>query len=239
MALPSRYDVRLMRFPPFQERLLDAVSPVCERYGLVLAGGHAVRAHGFTDRLSKGLDFATESPLPDVTDGVVAAFQEAGLETSIIEVTPRLGRLVVADATTGETCEFDLMREALQERPISCGALRVLGLDDAVGLKMRAVHERSLARDIIDVASVAHLYSYRALERLAAVHHDSFSVHELLTRLEFVDLMEDETFEAHGVGEERIKEIRRFAQGWVEDIKLRRADDGDVDYDADDVPDID
>ncbi|MEQ4718652.1 hypothetical protein [Nonomuraea sp. B19D2] len=174
-----------MHFPPFQERLLHAVSPVCERYGLVLAGGYAIKAHGFTDRPSKDLDFATamELPLPDVAN--------------------------------------------------------VLGLDDAVGLKMRAVHERSLARDIIDVAAVAHLYSYRALEQLAAMHHEFFSVYDLLARLEFVDLMDDEAFEAYGVGEERIKEIRRFAQGWVDDIKWRRADDGDVDYDADDLPDID
>ncbi|RVX47954.1 hypothetical protein EDD27_10907 [Nonomuraea polychroma] len=230
-----------MHFPPFQERLLHAVLPVCERYRLVLAGGYAIKAHGFTDRPSKDLDFATdvEIPLPDVALGVVGAFQEAGLEASIIEVTPRMGRLMVADVTTGETCEFDLLREALQARPSTCGTLKVLGLDDAVGLKMRAVHERSLARDIIDIASVAHLYSFRALERLAAMHHEYFSVHELHMRLEYVDLMDDEAFEAYGVGEERIKEIRRFAQEWVADIKLRRADDGDVDYDADDVPEID
>ncbi|MFI7697575.1 nucleotidyl transferase AbiEii/AbiGii toxin family protein [Nonomuraea sp. NPDC049480] len=230
-----------MHFPPFQERLLHAVLPVCERYGLVLAGGYAIKAHGFTDRPSKDLDFATakETPLPDVAAGVVGAFQKADLEASIIEVTPRMGRLMVEDMATGETCEFDLLREALQQAPITCGSLKVLGLDDAVGLKMRAVHERSLARDIIDIASVSHLYSYRELEQLAAMHHDYFSIHELLTRLEYVDLMDDEAFEAYGVVETQIKEIRRFAQGWAADIKLRRADDGDVDYDADDVPDID
>ncbi len=228
-----------MDFPPFQARMLDAVSPVCERYGLVLAGGYAMRGHGLTDRLSKDLDFATEMPLSDVVGGVTEAFHEAGLRASVIEVTPRMGRLMVEDPTTGETCAFDLLREALQERPITCGGLKVLGLEDAIGLKMRAVHERGLARDIIDVAAAAHLYSYRALEQLAVVHNDTFSVHELLSRLEFVDSMADEAFEAYGLDEERTREIRRFAQGWVEDIKLRRADDGDVDYDADDVPDID
>ncbi|MCK2221611.1 nucleotidyl transferase AbiEii/AbiGii toxin family protein [Actinomadura sp. ATCC 31491] len=230
-----------MRFPPFQERLLQAVLPVCGRYGLVLAGGYAIKAHGFTDRPSRDLDFATamEVPLPDVADGLAGAFQEAGLKAEIIEVTPRMGRMLVEDPVTGETCEFDLLREALQQRPITCGTIDVLGLDDAVGLKMRAVHERSLARDLIDIAAVAHLYPYRALEQLAAVHHDSFSVHELLMRLEYVELMDDEAFEAYGLAEERVREIRRFVQGWVEDIKLRRADDGDVDYDADDVPEPD
>ncbi|AQZ66131.1 unnamed protein product [[Actinomadura] parvosata subsp. kistnae] len=230
-----------MEFPPFQERLLHAVLPVCDSYGLVLAGGYAIKAHGFTDRPSNDLDFATamDMPLPDVAQGVIGAFQNAGLDASVIEVTPRMGRLMVRDLATGETCEFDLLREALQQRPITCGTLKVLGLDDAVGLKMRAVHERSLARDIIDIAAVSPHYSYRALEQLAAMHHEYFSVHELLSRLEFVDLMPDENFEAYGVREEQIKEIRRFTQGWIDDIKLRRADDGDVDYDGDDVPEID
>ncbi|TYB67204.1 nucleotidyl transferase AbiEii/AbiGii toxin family protein [Nonomuraea sp. PA05] len=230
-----------MRFPPFQERLLHAVLPVCDHYGLVLAGGYAIKAHGFTDRPSNDLDFATavDMPLPDVAQGVIGAFQEAGLDASVIEVTPRMGRLMVRDLATGETCEFDLLREALQQRPATCGTLKVLGLDDAVGLKMRAVHERSLARDIIDIAAVSPHYTYRALEQLAAMHHDFFSVHELLSRLEFVDLMPDENFEVYGVREEQIKEIRRFTQGWIDDIKLRRADDGDVDYDGDDVPEID
>ncbi|MGP3954648.1 nucleotidyl transferase AbiEii/AbiGii toxin family protein [Nonomuraea sp. 3N208] len=108
-----------MYFPPFHERLLHAVLPVCERYGLVLAGGYAIKAHGFTDRPSKDLDFATaeELPLPSVAAGVIGAFQSAGLSASIIEVTPRSGRLMVEDATTGEWCEFDLLREAFQQRP--------------------------------------------------------------------------------------------------------------------------
>ncbi|MFC7589101.1 hypothetical protein ACFQYP_39510 [Nonomuraea antimicrobica] len=115
----------------------------------------------------------------------------------------------------------------------------MVGLDDAVGLRMRALHEGGLAGDLIDVAAVAHLYSYRALERLGAAHHDGFSVHELLVRLEFADLMGPESFEAHGLDEERIKELRRFTRDWVADIKLRRADDGDADHDSPDVPEID
>ncbi|MEV0997643.1 nucleotidyl transferase AbiEii/AbiGii toxin family protein [Nonomuraea sp. NPDC050202] len=230
-----------MEFPPFQERLLRAVSPVCGHYGLVLAGGYALRAHGFTDRPGKDLDFATavDMPLPEVAQGVIGAFREAGLDASVIEVTPRMGRLMVRDPVTGETCEFGLLREALQQRPVTCGTLKVLGLDDAVGLKMRAVHERGLARDIIDIAAVSQHYSYRAFEQLAAMHHELFAVHELLSRLEFVGFMPDEDFEVHGVREEQIREIRRFTQGWMDDIKLRRADDGDVDHDCDDVPEID
>ncbi|MET7332851.1 nucleotidyl transferase AbiEii/AbiGii toxin family protein [Nonomuraea sp. NPDC005650] len=230
-----------MRFPPFQERLLHAVMPVCDRYGLVLAGGYAIKAHGFTDRPSKDLDFATaqETPLAEVAEGVSGAFRSAGLSARIIEVTPRMGRLMIEDGVTGETCEFDLLREALQERPVTFGLLKVLALEDAIGLKMRALHERSYARDVIDIASVSHLYAFRALESLAKVHHDEFSLYELASRLEVVDFMDDEEFERYGVGETRIKEIRCFALAWLEDIKLRRVDDGDADYDDPDLPDLD
>ncbi|QYC39318.1 hypothetical protein Nocox_08470 [Nonomuraea coxensis DSM 45129] len=230
-----------MDLPPFQERLLRAVLPACERHGLVLAGGHAVRAHGFTDRPSRDLDLATagETPLAEVADAVAAALREAGLDVSEVEVTPRSGRLLATDPDTGETCEFDLLREAFQQHPVTRGTIRVLSVEDTIGLKMRALHERSYARDIIDVAAVRHLYSFRELESLARPHHESFSVHELADRLEFADLIADEEFEAYGLDEEGVRAVRRFAREWLEDIKLRRADDGDVDYDAEDVPGVD
>ncbi|WP_246090025.1 hypothetical protein [Nonomuraea deserti] len=72
-----------------------------------------MRAHGFTGRPSGNLDFATaaELPLPLVVEGVLGAFQEAGLHASMIEVTPRTGRLTVEAA--GESRPFGLLREAL------------------------------------------------------------------------------------------------------------------------------
>ncbi|GHH67863.1 hypothetical protein GCM10017673_15530 [Streptosporangium violaceochromogenes] len=218
---------------------MRAVLPVCDRFGLVLAGGHAMNAHGLTDRPSDDLDFATaaETPLPEVADGVAEAFRAAGLVVTVVEVTPRMGRMVVGDPATGQRCEFDLLREAFQRQPVIVGDVSVLSLDDAVGLKMRALHERSLARDVIDVAAVSHLYGFRELEHLARLHNEEFSLAELVMRLEFVELIADEDFESYGVRGERVGEIRRFACAWVEDIKLRRADEGDAEYDE--VPGLD
>ncbi|WP_344969678.1 nucleotidyl transferase AbiEii/AbiGii toxin family protein [Streptosporangium fragile] len=228
-----------MILPPFQQRMMEAALPVCARFGLVLAGGYAMNAHGLTDRPSDDLDFATaaETPLPEVAHGVAEVFRAAGLDVTLVDVTPRMGRLVVSDPVTGQSCEFDLLREAFQRQPVIVGDVSVVSLDDAVGLKMRALHERSLARDVIDIASVSHLYGFRELEHLARLHNEEFSLAELVMRLEFVDLIADEDFEAYGLDEERIMEIRRFACAWVEDIGLRRAEEGDIEYD--DVPDLD
>ncbi|MFD0890268.1 hypothetical protein ACFQ08_37480, partial [Streptosporangium algeriense] len=121
--------------------------------------------------------------------------------------------------------------------PVTAGDVSVVSPDDAVGLKVRALHERGLARDIAAVADIAHLYGFRELERLAGRHTEDFSLAELVMRLEFAESIADEDFEAHGAGEERIGEIRRFATAWVEDIGLRRAEEGDAEYD--DVPEPD
>ncbi|MEV4748748.1 hypothetical protein ACFQVD_22220 [Streptosporangium amethystogenes subsp. fukuiense] len=111
------------------------------------------------------------------------------------------------------------------------------GPEAEVGPRVWALHERGLARDVIDVASVSEPYGFRELEHLARLHDEGFSLAELVMRLEFVALIADEDFEAHGVAGERLREIRRFAGAWVEDIGLRRAEEGDIDHD--DVPDPD
>jgi hypothetical protein len=231
----------VIRFPPFQERVLGMVLPACERFHLLLAGGHAMRAHGFMDRPSTDLDFATsaDTPLPEVAEGIAQALRAAGLEVSVLEVTPRYGRLLLKDPSTEEHCEVDLLREALQQQPSVCGELRVVALDDAVGLKMRALYERSLARDVIDIAAVAHLYSFRDLERLGGLHAEDFSLPELVMRLEFVEFIADEEFAAYGVTADRVRDIRRLTSAWADDIKMRRADDGDAEYDVSDLPGVD
>ncbi|TDE57637.1 hypothetical protein E1295_07610 [Nonomuraea mesophila] len=226
-----------MRLAPFHERLLHAVLPVFDRYGLVLAGGHAMRAHRFTDRPNADLDLATTAEVPPVAEGVRAAFRAAGLRASVIEVTPRTGRLTVEDA--GESCPVDLMREVFRRPPVRCGIVPVPSVEDTIGLTMRALHDRGHARDIIDVASVAHLYAFRELEGLGRAHDDGFEPYELASRLECAEFIGDDEFLAHGVDPRRIAEIRGFARAWVEDIKLRRVDDGDADLDDPDLPDID
>jgi len=43
--------------------LVEAVLPVCSRYGLAVAGGYAVKAHGLVERPSEDIDFATGAAL--------------------------------------------------------------------------------------------------------------------------------------------------------------------------------
>ncbi|ETK33947.1 hypothetical protein GCM10009530_17870 [Microbispora corallina] len=225
---------------PFHLRLIDDARPVLDRYGLLLAGGYALRAHGCVDRPVDDLTFVTEdeTPLPEVAAAVAGAYEGRGLTAEVCETAPRAARVVVTDEISGQAGEVTLLREPLRDRPADLGPCRVAGLDDAVGLKVRALHNRGLPRDFADVASVAGLYPFRLLEQLGAAHEDDWSAEDLVQRLETVDLLADEAFAAYGLDEERIAAVRRFAYAWVEDIKLRRVEDGDAEFDLD-VPEID
>lgn len=225
---------------PFHVRLLRAMSPAADRHGLALTGAPALRAHGLSGCPGGGLAFAGagETPLPDVAHDLAGALLTEGCQASVVEASPYACRLTVWDAG-GECCEVTLAREALREPPVTRDGITMAGLSDLAGLRTRDLHERGLAGDVADVAALAGTFSFRRLEQLAAAHLDGFSPHELLMRLEFVELMADESFEAHGLDEHRIGEIRAFARTWAEDIKLRRADDGDADYDDPDVPEVD
>jgi hypothetical protein len=44
--------------------LADAALPVCARYGLAVAGGYVVKAHGLVERPSEDVDFATCTAAP-------------------------------------------------------------------------------------------------------------------------------------------------------------------------------
>jgi hypothetical protein len=224
----------------FHLRLVEDARAVLGRYGLLLAGGHAMRAHGCVERPVDDLTFATadETPLPDIAAAVAGAFQGKGLSAEVCETDPRMARVVVTDDITGQACEVGLLRESLTDRPAVLEPFPALGLDDAVGLAVRDLHNRALPRDFIDVASVAGLYPFRLLERLGASHEDEWRTEDLIERLETVDLLADEAFAAYGLDEERIAAVRRFAYAWVEDIKLRRVEDGDADFDLD-VPEVD
>ncbi|WP_113698453.1 hypothetical protein [Nonomuraea lactucae] len=227
--------------------LLSAVLPVAERHGLVLAGGHALAAHGLTERPGEGIDFVTDTPrapvvpadVAEAAAGVVRDLREEGLEASVAEVTPRVARLAVTEPVTGECREVALHREALQRPPITRDGRRLLDLDDALGMAMRALHDRGLAGDLAAVAAAAGLRSFRDLESLARPYTDDFSMAELAMRLEFAELMPDEAFERCGLEPGRAGGVRAFARAWAEDIKQRRAEDGDADYDDPDLPAVD
>ncbi len=93
----------------------------------------------------------------------------------LVEATGRYARLTLWLPSSGEELEMDLLKEALVPRFVTVQvtartSVRALSLEDTVGLKARAWHDRFVIRDIIDLHAAAGTFSYIDLERLARRH---------------------------------------------------------------------
>jgi len=195
--------------------------------GLVLAGGYAISQYGLTSRPSRDVDFATASPLPlaEVTDRLAQAYRVAGYTVTVVEATARMACMDVTDGT--RSCEVDLLKEAIGP-PTRLTVGPVLAIDDAVGLKMRALFSRTMPRDIIDVrAAGAAGYSTLDLERLGRQHTPEFLDEELADRLAAAAELPERGFTAYGLTEDTIASLRAWALAWESDLRTRLAGEPD------------
>nr|WP_206442686.1 nucleotidyl transferase AbiEii/AbiGii toxin family protein [Streptomyces boncukensis] len=205
-------------------RLLADVLAVGGTYPLALTGGYAVQAHGLVDRLSQDLDVATENSdrMEDIAAVVRTGLEQRGWRVRALETDPLSARLIVTDPTSHEECEVDILKEALWRPPVHTEHGLVLSLQDVVGTKVRALADRGLARDLIDVQAAADRWSHIELEELGRRHaRDSFDLSELQARLGGADWIDDTEFAAYGLDDQAILLLRRWAQTWADDIAER------------------
>ncbi|MEV4936467.1 nucleotidyl transferase AbiEii/AbiGii toxin family protein [Streptomyces zaomyceticus] len=213
-----------MNLTELHRRLLADVLAVGDVYPLVLTGGYAVQAHGLVDRLSKDLDVATENPEPmeKIAAAVRAGLEQRGWQVRALETDPLYARLIVTDTSNGEECEVDVLKEALWRPPVKTQHGLVLSLEDVVGTKVRALADRGLARDLIDVRAATDRWSHIELEELGRRHaRDSFDLSDLQARLAGADWIDDTEFAAYGLDDHETIELRRWAQEWADDIAER------------------
>jgi hypothetical protein len=109
-----------------------------------------------------------------------------------------------------------------------------LSMDDAIGCKVRALADRGVARDLIDVRAASHWRSTAELENLGRrLAREEFSLEGLATRLDGAKWFDDEEFVAYGLGEADIGDLREWAQAWCDEIR-RRLYAENFDFDGDD-----
>jgi hypothetical protein len=221
--------------------LVDAVLPVCSRYGLGIAGGYAVKAHGLVERPSEDIDFATgtAAPVEQIVDALAGAYQEAGFEVQVLSADGRKGHLLVT-FPLGGTYRVDVLKEPLNHPIVWMEFGPVIALADAVALKMGALHDRALPRDVLDAHGASSLFT-RA-ELITACHaalDDEFSLEILRDQLAFASTYPDEAFTRYGARPEFIAEVKAWALSWSTEIGLDIAesepwsdDDQDTDLDA-------
>jgi hypothetical protein len=174
------------------------------------------------------LDFATgdHEPLPDIAEHVRQAFASAGYGTRVVEATGRYARLVLRLPGSGDELEIDLLKEALGPRWITVqltpgASVRAVSLDDAVGLKARAWHDRFVIRDIIDLHAAADAFSYADRENLARRHEPALDLGTILDHLAGISVFPDEDFAEYGLDDPAIASLRAWATGWYDDLARR------------------
>ncbi|GHB01789.1 nucleotidyl transferase AbiEii/AbiGii toxin family protein [Streptomyces termitum] len=213
-----------MRLTGLHRRLLDDVLAAGTEYPLVLTGGYAVQAHGLVDRLSRDLDVATENPRPmgEIAAHLRAELEARGWRVRTVETDPLSARLIATDPATGEACEVDVLKEVLCGPPERREFGLLLSLRDVVGTKVRALADRGMARDLVDVRAAAARWSPEELEELGRQHaRDGFDLEELRAKLDGTVWIDDDEFTALGLDADRITALRRWAQHWADDIGER------------------
>jgi len=160
--------------------------------------------------------------MESIASTVRAGLEERGWQVRALEADPLAARLIVTDPADGEECEVDILKEALWRPPVQTPHGLVLSLDDVVGTKVRALADRGLARDLIDVRAAVDRWSHIELEELGRRHaRESFDLAELQARLGGTDWIDDTEFAAYGLHEQEITALRWWAQEWAHDIAER------------------
>ncbi|MBL1109614.1 hypothetical protein JK361_34400 [Streptomyces sp. 5-8] len=218
-----------MDIPEPHRRLLADALPAGGPYGLVLAGGYALQAHGLLLRPHADLDLATESAesMEHIAGALAATLEARGRRVRAGDVGTLTARLTVTDPASGEASALTLHKEVFWQSPELTAYGPALSLEDAVGTKIRALYDRGAAVDLIDARAAAARFSLPDLEELGRRHaHDPFDLPTLQSRLTGTDFYSDRDFVRYGLSEQEVTALRAWAQHWSDDIAERLLEDG-------------
>ncbi|MGW2518650.1 nucleotidyl transferase AbiEii/AbiGii toxin family protein [Streptomyces sp. NPDC001617] len=217
-------------------RLLADVLAVGAPYPLALTGDYAVQAHGLGHRLGQDFEFATESAedMERIAAALRAGLWGRGWQAGALATDSLSAWLIVTDPDSGEECEVGVLKELLWRPPVRTGYGLALSLEDVVGTKVRALADRGLVRDLIDVRAAANHWTAPELEELGRRHtrDDTLDLTDLHMRLTGLDWIDDTAFTTYGLDTDAISELRGWAQGWADDIGERLLEAGDPEEDA-------
>jgi hypothetical protein len=217
--------------------LVEVALPVCAQYGLGVAGGYAIKAHGLVERPSEDIDFATATTASteEIITALAEAYRAAGHEVQVLDVEPRKGHLLVA-FPAGLTYRVDVLKEPLNHPVAWMEFGPVIALADAVALKMGAFHDRALPRDLLDVyGASAHFSGVELVALCRAAIDEDFSLATLRDRLNFAATYPDEAFARYRSDPGLIAGAKAWALNWSMQLGLEIAENqvwSDDDEDA-------
>jgi hypothetical protein len=206
--------------------LVEAVLPVCSRYGLAVAGGYAVKAHGLVERPSEDIDLATAAaaPIEEIVAALADAYRTADFTVQVLDADGRKGHLLVT-FPLGGIYRVDVLKEPLNHPIVWMEFGPVIALADTVALKMGALHDRVLPRDVLDAHGASSYFTRTELiATCRAALDEDFSLETLRDQLTFASTYPDEAFSRYGAGPELIAEVKAWALNWSTEIGLDMAE---------------
>ncbi|WP_406438184.1 hypothetical protein OHB00_26555 [Streptomyces sp. NBC_00631] len=213
-----------MNITHLHRRLLPDLLSVGAGYPLALTGDYAAQAHGLFDRAGRTVDAATQSPEPlrTIAGTIASGLRERGWQVVARETDPLSAQLVVTEAVSAEDAEVNLLKEALWHPPVRTELGLTLALDDVVGMRVWALADRGLPRDLLVVHAAADRWTLPDLEDLGRRHaRDTFDLTDLQARLTGTEWIDDREFAVCGLDDEAITALRRWALSWADDIAER------------------
>lgn len=205
---------------PLQTRLATVGLRAVADDGFVLAGGYALRAHGFGERDSDDIDLFTNvldtELFANAVERLSAAYRAAGLEVEVARQAPLFARLVVT-AEDGTNAKADLGVDHRSHPPVELAVGPVLSEPDAVGSKVGALYSRLEPRDLMDIQSVLDSGRYDTDALLALADHREATPLDrptLASQLLTASRLPSTGFERYGASPELITRIRETARSW-------------------------
>ena len=210
---------------PFHERLARVALTASARYGFCLAGGYAVQAHGFVDRVSKDVDlFTTMAALadfPTAQAAVATALRGDGLDVAVEREGPTFARLGVADRAGGSVSTIELGVDWRAYPPVQLAIGPVLHPADAAANKLCALFGRAEVRDYIDVHGVLKdgRYTGPELLRMAVEHDPGFDNGMFAEALRAVSRLPASAFEPYKLTADQVEELCVRLLDWAKEIE--------------------
>jgi hypothetical protein len=209
---------------PRHERIAKIALAAGARYGLALAGGYAVSAHGMGNRPSGDVDLFTSwqhrDEFPGLTAAVISALETSGYKATIVMSAETFARLTVTDLANGAEEKVELSVDWRAHDPVQLDLGPVLHADDAVANKVCALFGRALPRDFLDVdaAVTSGRYTRERLLELATNADHGFDRLLFADALGALTQITDTAFTEYRAEPGMITDMRhRFAQ-WRQEL---------------------
>jgi hypothetical protein len=207
-----------MPLDPLQDRIARTALNLPESRTLALAGGAAMIAHGFVNRVTKDVDLFTEIDDQEavrVAAGLRQALEEQGLETRDAERPPFDHQFVVFDPASGAECTVEVLPDGGRLRPrVRLDVGLVLHPDDLAADKVLALWGRARPRDFLDVAALLDRYGPDRLLELAPSKDTGFTQETFLVALRAIARLSPADWAEDGISEQDAQRLRDVFDIW-------------------------